>query len=225
MKKYINLLFLAVSFFLSSLEGTEVLLEFEGAYYGPTGHLFRRDFAETYQAGIETSVQAWRGLYPFVSGSLSTKWGNTALGNKTRVKFIPIGVGLKYLWKFNFGDVYLGAGALPTHVNLFNDSPYVTQHVSKWGCGAVGKAGFLFDLASSFFLDLFGAYSYIRIPYHNSRGGTVVPTTIDLSGYSLGIGLGYRFNSDSCPRVCERDTGSKKEDKSWKWNKIRCPWK
>jgi hypothetical protein len=107
--------------------------------------------------------------------------------------FVPIGIGLKYLWKVNFVDLYLGAGALPTYLHIHNHSLCATEKTYKWGCGGIAKVGAIFNLPQSFFIDTFINYSYIKIPNHDTHHGCLSPRSANLSGFSFGCGIGYRF--------------------------------
>ncbi len=196
-KKWILLLLTAGLFSTANLLGTDVLLEAQAAYYHPTNHEFREIYSGSGIYGLELSVQSWRGLYPWVSGSVFSKTGHSiGLENRTNITFVPIGIGLKYLWKVHFVDLYLGAGVLPTYLHIHDHSAYVVKKRSKWGCGGIAKVGAIFNLPKSFFIDVFTDYSYIKISNHDSRHGTVHPHSANLSGFSFGGGVGYRFGPD-----------------------------
>lgn len=176
--------------------GTEILLEAQGAYYLPTDATFKKIYYESGIYGLETSIQTWKNLYTWMSASLFTKSGQSiGLENNTNITFIPIGVGLKYLWKVKSVDLYGGLGALPTYLNIHDQSSYVTQKTRKWGCGGVAKIGAIINLPQSFFIDLFSSYSYINISNHTTYEKKVYDHSANLSGYSFGLGIGYRFGS------------------------------
>lgn len=204
-KKYALLLMAAGFFFTSKLLGTAVLVEAQAAYYQPTGHEFRAIYSGSVIYGLELSVQSWRGLYAWASSSVLTKSGHSlGFGNSTHLTFVPLGIGLKYLWRVKFIDFYLGGGVLPTHLHIHNHSQYVVQKISKWGCGGIAKAGALFNLPNAFFIDVFTNYSYLKISNHNSRHGTITPHSADLSGFSFGGGIGYRWGSSSKKHVPQK---------------------
>src|SRR5271169_582472 len=104
MKKYICQGLLVVACSLTShLPGTDLLLEATVAYYQPTGRDFRTIYSGAGIYGLELSVQAWRGLYAWTNANIYTHSGHTSEGN-SHLTFVPIGVGLKYLWKVSFVD-------------------------------------------------------------------------------------------------------------------------
>jgi hypothetical protein len=194
MKRYACLWLIAGCLLTSKLLGTDVLVEAQAGYYYPTNHKFREIYSGSGIYGLEVSVQSWRSLYAWVSGSVFAKSGHSiGLRNSTHIVFVPIGVGLKYLWKVNFVDLYLGAGVLPTYLHIHDHSPYVVQKSSKWGCGGIAKVGAIFNLPKSFFIDVFTSYSYIKISDHDTRHHTIYPSSANLSGFTFGGAIGYRF--------------------------------
>lgn len=191
-------LFYAItSLFTLSLFGIDCLLEAEAAYYYPTSDDFREIYSGSGIYGLELSVQSWRNLYPWISGNIFVQSSHSiGLKNNTEIFFIPIGVGLKYLYNVKFGNLYLGAGALPTYLHIHDHSHFVTRTISKWGCGGIIKSGIIINLPKSFFLNIFTNYSYIKIPYHNTWHDLVYTNSANLSGLSFGGALGYRFGAE-----------------------------
>lgn len=204
MKRLIQKTLFSSLFFTSfSLNTTEVLTEIKGAYFRPTDQTFR-DIYGSAQAlyTLELSPQLWKDLYAFTSGSFLYQTGHsTGDGSESTFYCIPIGTGLKYFYPIKWIDIYAGAGALAVYTHTKNDSPYVIREISKWGYGGIFKLGALFN-KNSFFLDLFADYSIIHIPFSDTRNGTIVPKNGDLSGFSIGAGIGYRFGYKSIESRC-----------------------
>lgn len=107
------------------------------------------------------------------------------LGDRTTMQIYPLSAGIKFLMTVDpCIDFYIGIGASYTWISLHDNSPFVEQKTRKQGWGAVGKAGMLYYLNHSWFLDLFADYSYTRVsndPY------------VNVGGARLGIGLGVGF--------------------------------
>ena len=166
---------------ISPLIALEVLTEAKVSYFIPTDARFRSTYGEDgIMGGLETSFHAGRHFYPWVSASLYDNTGHIHSSVKTRMYFIPVGAGLKYIYPFKYASVYGGVGVLPTYLHI--------NHVeeSKWGCGGIAKFGFLSNRLWNLFLDLFAEYSYIHI---SSRH----PNPSDLSNFTIGGGVGYNF--------------------------------
>ena len=108
--------------------------------------------------------------------------------------FVPIGLGLKYLHQFCYGDFYVGLGVLATDLRLRDCSSFVVQHRNKWGAGGIAKMGIYFDLPRCFFLDVFADYSFVKIDFCNNCGVEVQSHRANISGFSFGLGVGYRFS-------------------------------
>lgn len=195
--KKLTLLLLCLALRLTALD---VLTEAKVGYFIPTDGQFRNQFCKDgIISTFETSVNAGRNFYPWASVSY---FGNAAHPShrgdkKSHIYFVPIGAGLKYLYFFKHIGVYGGLGVLPTYLHIENNSPLLARTQEKWGCGGIAKVGIIADRLWNFFLDLFAEYSYIKIPFQNSPANALHPA--NLSNFSIGGGIGYRFG------VCRPD--------------------
>ena len=171
-----------------------VLVEGKAGYFFPAASRFKDIYGGNGIYGYEASCEAYDGLYAWTSGSYFSKSGHSkGLYNSTRLKFVPIGAGLKYLYKVNILDFYVGIGGLATYAHIHDRSSYVKQKIHKWGGGVILKGGILVNLPYRFFFDIYGDYSFQWVPYHGHNGNTITPHNADLSGGSVGGGFGYRF--------------------------------
>jgi hypothetical protein len=182
----------------SSLQAVDTLVEAKAAYFYPTSHEFREIYSDGGIYGLEVSCQAWRGFYPWFSASIVHKSGHSITtsplvsSDSTRITLVPLGLGLKYLYPINFVDLYAGVGILGTYVHIKDNSPFVIRSSSKWGVGGIAKIGAIFNY-KSFFVDLFSDYSYTKVDFHNTNHGQVVRHRANISDWSIGAGIGYRF--------------------------------
>ncbi len=191
---FLTVLSLTLAAGAAPVHAVDVLLEAKAAYFRPSDNKFRKIYSSRGIYGVESSVQAWRELYGWASGSYYSSWGHSIwLKNRTHVCFVPLALGLKYIFNFEKVDVYAGAGAMGTYLHIRDYSHYVTPRSSKWGFGGVAKAGAIVDLPHSFFLDFFSDYSYMKIQFHNTDRHRVQSHPVDLSGWSIGGAIGYRF--------------------------------
>ena len=194
--------FLAILFLSSFANAVDVPVEFKAAYFYPTS----RSFREIYPSGgpiygVELSCQAWKRLYPWFSANYFSKSGHSiiegvpdSLRSHTKIQFVPLGLGLKYVYEINRTlDLYIGLGALATYLHMKDEAPYVIQTSSKWGAGGIGKVGAFLNFYKAFFLDIAIDYSYMKVHFHSPGGDTITRQTADLSGFSFGGGIGYRF--------------------------------
>jgi hypothetical protein len=198
----------AICFLLCSFAAkalcVEWLPEIKGGYFFPTDHRFRKIYSGGGIYALEINAQAWGRWYAWANASYFSESGYSNQKSRTIITLIPTQIGLKYL--FNFFDpyrFYLGFGATPTYLNTRDYSQYVIRSVHKWGIGGVAKAGLLIN-TGQFFLDLFADYSFTKIPFHNTHHGHLVRHDADISGWTLGAGVGYRFGSPK--RILKRQT-------------------
>ncbi len=169
----------------------ETRIEAKASYFYPTDATTREIMGAGALAGIESSFQAYKGLYPWLSVSVFPKGGHS-IGERfdTSIRWVPIGLGLKYLFKRGWLSPYAGAGMLPSYLYTKDEAPGVKVVRNKWGFGGIFKAGFYIDI-DSFFIDLFADYSILKIGFSDTN--KTYGRTADLSGFSGGGGLGIRF--------------------------------
>ena len=192
---------------VNTLQAIDAFVEAKAAYFLPTDDKFRKIYSGGGIYGGEISCQAYKGLYGWASGSYFYKSGHS-IGehNATRITMVPLGLGLKYLYRISFADLYLGAGVLGTYVHMKDSSHYVVHEHSKWGVGGIIKGGAILNVNKHFFVDLFTDYSFMNVNFHNTHNGTVARHNADLSGWSIGTGIGYRFGGPSKGRKNSKKT-------------------
>lgn len=189
------------AFITSSTYGRDILLEFKGAYFHPTGSSFKKIYKGAALYGPEITVQLcddsdW---YGFASVDYLSKGGySIGLGTPTKISLLPMAIGLKYFtpvpcWECT--DFYVGLGFQPVRVKIRNDSPYVIPRQTKWALGGIVKVGSYIYLPRNVFIDVFIDYSFAKLSSGSAAGpmGPIVPLKASVSGAIFGIGLGYRF--------------------------------
>ncbi len=183
----------------------DTLIEAKGAYYYPTSSDFREIYSSSGMYGIEGSHQFWRRLYWWASASVFVKEGySIGLRDRTRIAFYPFGLGLKYLFPYRKVDFYLGGGGLLGYMHIHDHSAGIPKKTCRWGGGGIAKAGMIVNCTEHFFLDAFTDYSFLYVPAGHRSGLTT--HTADLSGWSVGLGIGFRFGPDiNCCNCCPTD--------------------
>lgn len=177
----------------SHLQATEILTELKAAYFHPESTKFRRVYGSSGIYGAEVSVQTWCNWYTWISGDFFIKSGHSlGLKDKTNIYFIPIGLGLKYMYQYCDWDFYGAGGVLGTYVHFHDHSPFVVQRSDNWGWGAIGKIGAIWNYCD-FFLDLFTSYSWTHVGFHEHHHLVIYRHEANLGGWAIGLGIGYRF--------------------------------
>lgn len=199
MRKY---LLMSLILPLGALFGAEALVEAKAGYFYPTDHKFRKIYSGGGVYGMEVSyealcnVYAWGSVNYFSQDGRSYQEGPDTVDidtNRTSIEIVPLGFGLKYLYNSCYGDFYVAAGPLATHMHIKDHSPFVIQRINKWGWGGTVKLGANFDLCDNLYLNVFSDYSYMKMDFHYTDNQRVVRTEADISGISVGAGLGYKF--------------------------------
>ncbi|MCP5503736.1 MAG: hypothetical protein H7A41_01145 [Chlamydiales bacterium] len=198
MKKNSIKLWIIGIFFLLLLCSTkakaiEVLPEIKAAYFHPTDNRFREIYSGAGIYSIETSVEAWEGLYPWMSLGFFRQTGRSLEDRfSTHITLVPIGIGLKYLLELDKIVPYVGLGMQVTYTRMHDHSPYVDRKFAKWGIGGLAKIGSYLYFTDNFFFDVFCDYSYLKVNYHHPKK-KVINLRADLSSLQFGGGFGYRF--------------------------------
>jgi len=203
MKKF-YLAMLAVLFFASSeVNSVEVLVEAKAGAFFPSDKVFR-DIYGRHGGGIfggEITVPVWCGIAPWISADYFCNEGRS-IGDHdaTRVIIVPIGFGLKYMYELCVCDwnvdLYAGAGATYNYFKNRDHSEFVIEHPHEWGWGGIVKVGGIVNLDCGLFLDIFANYSFLKLDFekeHTEDDGFVVRNDAKLSGFAIGVGLGYNF--------------------------------
>lgn len=186
-------------FFVLPLVGRNIILEFKGAYFLSTDSMFKKIYGKgSALYGPELTVQLCenKNLCLFASVDYLQKEGHSlGLCNRTKIKMIPVALGLKYVEPvFNHTDLYVGLGVEAVNVRTKNCSDFVIFEQSQWGIGGIAKAGAYYYLPCNFLLDFFIDYSFVKV---GSNDCGCVPglqlAKANLSGAIFGIGLGYNF--------------------------------
>ncbi len=177
--------------------GNEYLPEVRIAAFIPTDSTYQKVYSSTPLYTLEFSARVWKGLAPFASVSYLFNSGHlvgaTVSKDATKLYMVPIGLGLKYFFDVGNFQPYLGAGPLISYNRVTTDYPYIPSPQDKWAVGGLFKLGALTNINSSFFLDLFLDYNFLRVTFKNTTSKFVQVNTADLSGFALGAGLGMRF--------------------------------
>lgn len=145
--------------------------------------------------GLTTSVPIWRELNFWGAVDYFTK-GGTMIGinHSTRITFVPITVGFKYLYSVvRWLGIYGGAGFKYYFASAINRSPALNRTIFRTGPGAAIETGAIFCINKHFTTDLFANFSYAKISGPSHTPTNVISTSMQLSGWNVGAGLGYKF--------------------------------
>lgn len=192
---FLKFSFLLLPFFASALNAADIFLEGKAAYFYPFDNTFRDIYGNGGAAfGAEATFRVCNNTYGWVSADYFHKHGNSiGESDPTQIDMAPLGFGVKQFFPCGCTDFYVGAGILATYLHMDDDSPFVIQHITKWGVGAIGKAGVIYNISKNLFFDLFVNASYTKIDFHDTNDDTVIRYDADLSGLFIGGAIGYKF--------------------------------
>ena len=159
--------------------------EFRMAYFQPCNRHMRKIYSrERYDLEAELSKDLHSNVQIFANVSWFHKYGKSVgLREKTKIKFIPISVGLKYVEPLNYyWNLYIGLGPNYTWLKVVNQSKFVRPHVHKQCFGATAKFGIDYKIREEFIIDFFVDYLFIPM---RLKG------VYNIGGFRAGIGVGF----------------------------------
>ena len=111
----------------------------------------------------------------------------------TTIQLVPITFGVKWIEPFR-DDVELYFGIAPKYYFMYttNDSTYVPSSSNENGCGILANIGTFIYPTEHFMIDVFLSYSYMNFAAPASTS-QVSGFETNVSGFNLGVGLGYDF--------------------------------
>ena len=183
------------------LAARDIILEFKGAYFHPTGSTFKAVYGKSaalFGPEVTVSFCDAKRIYGFASVDYLKKNGSSVgLCNATTVRMVPLAFGFKYFKPVCCADLYAGLGFQPTHLKTINCSPYVQEYTSQWCLGGIAKFGAYVDVSCNVVFDFFLDYSFVKAgcpKVCQPATGVIVPRRASLSGVIFGAGIGYRFS-------------------------------
>ena len=195
MRKKALLIFAFLLLAATPLKAFDILTEVKGGYFYPTDKIFREIYSPNGIYGMEITTYAWDNYYIWIGADFFTNTGHSiGLEDPTSIYLVPLTFGLKYFYPVNRDvDLYAGLGFQGTYLKTIDDSPFVAHEVSNWDAGGIVKFGAILNMDKNFFIDLFTNYSYQKMDFQDTEGGFLEHFKVDLSGFTVGVGIGYRF--------------------------------
>lgn len=172
-------------------------LEARGAYFLWTDSTVKSVYSPGALCGLEFDCRLYEQLYSWVGVDYLCKGGKTLPDHKsTTLTLVPISAGLKWIYTVYRAQPYLGAGIEAFYGKETIDSSVFAHSRANWGCGGIFKAGLLVYLIDHLFLDLYADYSLQKLNLKKlpaSAPQLELVNSVNLSGFSFGLGLGYGF--------------------------------
>jgi len=187
----------------------DISVEVRTAYYHPSSSKVRRiygdgwaDYQLEISKGIYCDWKVWMGVSGF-----SRKGDSIGFHDETKLRLIPVYFGVKYEFPcFDSFKLFVGGAGCYSFLRIEDHSDYVHRHTNKEEWGGLIQSGLTYQFWEcayvSFFLDyFFQEFSFRTSHHHSSRSGSghyehsgyVERNNLDMSGYKVGVGLGYTF--------------------------------
>ncbi|MFQ6108493.1 MAG: hypothetical protein ACE5L7_02950 [Candidatus Aminicenantales bacterium] len=170
------------------LDAALARLEISGSYFFPSEKAFRDIYGPGGKWGLDISRNIWKNMEVYLEAHYFTKRGKlTFTQESTRLRILPLGVGLKYLFLKKRTHLYAGAGIT---YNVFEEkNPIGRTRDYQWGVavrlGALRKMKGLKKFFKEFIIDAYIHYNYCKMK--------PAEISIDIGGVDLGLALGFEL--------------------------------
>jgi len=179
---------IALIFLLTNLYAQDFRIEIGGSYFYPLETAFREIYGKGIIIGLDISKKIWKNMEIHVEANYFTKKGElTFTKEKTRVKILPLGTHLRYIFLKNILHLYAGAGLTYT---LFEEkNPIGRVRENKLGykikIGGFKRIKGFKKILKQFIIDVHMNYHYCKMK----------PAEIQFNagGFDLGISFGFEF--------------------------------
>ena len=169
-------------FVSGSSHAANIILEFKTQYFSPSDEEFKDIYGGGVMYGGEVSIGVWKGLELWFGGSYFSREGElTFTKEKTELRIIPVGVGLRYRWRGKSLSPYLAAGL---GLYQFKESNPIGE-VDLGEAGFVAAIGTYVRITGGLLIDLYANYSVCEFSSDDFE--------INISGFGTGIGIAYEF--------------------------------
>ncbi len=175
-------------FFLSPLKAEIARLELNASYFYPFETAFRDIYGQGIKYGFDIGRNIWKNLEFHVDVQYYYKRGKlTFTQESTRLKILPIGASLRYVFLKKIAHLYAGGGLT---YNIFEErNPIGTVDESKFGfsvrTGGYTRIKGLKKIMKEFIIDVYISYNYCEMK----------PAEIEfnIGGLDLGVAFGFSF--------------------------------
>lgn len=173
----------------------EVFLEAKAGYFIPIADRYKKVFSGSGIYGLEADVQIYRPLYFYLGADYYTESGHTrgSTDFPCSIEMIRPFAGFKFIFQTRHTvRPYLGVAFQEAYVKNKTKAPTLIREENHWQEGALGQVGIV-CVWNHFVLDIFGNYSWLVVHMKGSKTKPVIVHHQNISGFTVGGGLGYQF--------------------------------
>ncbi|MBX7067661.1 MAG: hypothetical protein K1X28_10575 [Parachlamydiales bacterium] len=186
--------FLYLLFACTALFSNECFLEAKAGYFLPTGSRFKKVFSGSGIYGLEFDIHVKKAVYSWMGVDYFYQSGNATNGSSGNIQMARLNAGLMLVSPyFEKIQPYLGAGPQLTYIHTHTSAPTLIHNQGNWGAGGLFRTGVYIKPFCHFLIDIFANYSQQTISMHQTKRKPVTLHKADVSGFSFGAGLAYRF--------------------------------
>jgi hypothetical protein len=181
-KKMPAFIFMGLCLVAGMSVAADVLIKVQAGYFYPADRDFRDIYGGGMKSGLELSTAVADHVEVWLEGGYFSKTGELSFTkDKTRVRIVPLGGGMRYVFSAEKWNLYAGLGL---RYHIFRES----NLIGKVNAGKMGWSAHLggrLAVGDQTLVDLCLGYSRCEMEPLALR--------FDVGGIEAGIGVGYRF--------------------------------
>jgi hypothetical protein len=173
----------------------EVFLEAKAGYFIPIADRYKKVFSGSGIYGLEADIQLYRPLYFYLGADYYTESSHTQGSHHfpCSIEMIRPFAGFKFIFQTRYPiRPYLGVAFQEAYVKNKTKAHTLIREEHHWQEGALGQVGIV-CIWNHFVLDIFGNYSWLIVHMKGSKTKPVIVHHQNISGFTVGGGLGYQF--------------------------------
>jgi len=160
----------------------DVLIKVQAGYFFPMDKDFREIYGGGIRYGLEMSRAVSKHVEVWLEGGYFSKIGELSFTkDRTRVRIVPLGGGMRYVFSVDKWSFCAGAGL---SYYTFRESNLIGK-VNAGKMGLIAHLGSRLAVGGKTLVDLHLGYSRCEME--------PLELTFDVGGFEAGIGVGYRF--------------------------------
>ncbi len=178
----------ALLLLLTNLYAKDFRIEIGGGYFYPSETAFREIYGQGFIIGLDIGKKIWKNMEFHLEASYFTKKGElTFTRETTRIKILPIGSHLRYIFLKKILHLYAGAGL--TYALFEEKNPIGRVRENKLGykikIGGFKRIKGFKKILKQFIIDVQMNYHYCKMKPAEIR--------FNAGGFDLGIYFGFEF--------------------------------
>lgn len=164
------------------------------SYFIPNSKRFNQVYGGMMMYQFEMKFLMFSAFSPYLRAGYSYISGKSLLGRNTNLYAIPLESGIELsLFKESRTEPFINLGFLFSYYHITNEFRCIPSIQHSWAYGVAIRGGSIFNLQYGLCVLIFLDYMLFATTHFSPQFHSQQTENVDLSGLSLGGGIGYKF--------------------------------